>query len=88
MAILGTGGALIGTPLGWAVTFLFLATARAYLGLAGWEASAPTAWLPLLAASGAGLALWPLLAMMGGLGPALHAARLPVVQALYDTPPR
>jgi putative ABC transport system permease protein len=87
MAMLGTGGALIGTPLGWAVTFLFLETARAYLGLAAGEASSLTAWLPLLAASGAGLALWPLLAMLGGLVPALRAARLPVVQALYDTTP-
>jgi putative ABC transport system permease protein len=87
MAMLGMGGALIGTPLGWAVTFLFLGTAQAYLGLAAGEASSLAAWLPLLAASGAGLALWPLLAMLGGLGPALHAARLPVIQALYETTP-
>jgi putative ABC transport system permease protein len=87
MAMLGTGGALIGTPLGWTVTFLFLRTARAYLGLAAGEASSLASWLPLLAASGTGLALWPLLAMLGGLGPALHAARLPVVEALYETTP-
>jgi len=87
MAMLGTGGALIGTALGWAVTFLFLGVARVYLGLAGEGASSLTAWLPLLIASGTGLALWPLLAMLGGLGPALHAARLPVIQALYETTP-
>jgi putative ABC transport system permease protein len=87
MAMLGTTAALIGTALGWAVTFLFLGVARAYLGLPGEGVSSLAAWLPLLVASAAGLALWPLLAMLGGLGPALHAARLPVVQALYETTP-
>jgi putative ABC transport system permease protein len=86
-AMMGTTGALIGTVLGWAVTLLFLGVGRATLGLAGGETSSLAAWLPLLAASAAGLALWPLLAMLGGLGPALHAARLPVVQALYETTP-
>ncbi len=37
--------------------------------------------------AGLGLVLGPLLVMVGGLGPALHAARLPVVQALYETTP-
>jgi len=42
------------------------------------------AWFCLLAA---GLALWPLLSMLGGLAPALHASRLPVIKALYENPP-
>jgi putative ABC transport system permease protein len=87
MATLGTRSALIGTALGWAVTLLFLAVARATLGLSGGGAPSVTAWLPLFVASGAGLAIWPLLAMLGGLGPALYAARLPVIQALYETTP-
>jgi putative ABC transport system permease protein len=86
-AMLGTMAALIGTALGWAVTFLFLAMARPYLGLTGGGVSSLAAWRPLLSASAAGLALWPLLAMLGGLGPALHAARLPVIQALSETTP-
>jgi len=87
MATLGTRGALIGTALGWAVTLLFLRVARAYLGLAAWDVPSLTTWMPLLVASGIGLALWPLLTMLGGLGPALHAARLPVMQALRETTP-
>jgi putative ABC transport system permease protein len=87
MAMLGTTAALIGTALGWAVTFLFLSVTRAYLGLTGGEMSSLAGWLPLLVASLAGLALWPLLAMLGGLGPAIHAARLPVIQALYEAAP-
>ena len=86
-AILGTMAAAIGTVLGWVVILLFLGVARVYLGLTGEEVSSLAAWVPLLAASAIGLALWPLLAMLGGLAPALHAARQPVIQALYETPP-
>ena len=84
-AMLGTTAGLIGTALGWAVTILFLGVARAYLGLTAGGVSSLAAWLPLILASAAGLALWPLLAMLGGLGPALHVARLPVIRALYET---
>ncbi len=84
MAWLGTGAALLGTALGWAATALFLALARAHLGLVAESGASLAAWLPLLIASAAGLMLWPLLAMIGGLGAALHAARLPVIQALYE----
>jgi putative ABC transport system permease protein len=83
-ALLGTIAALIGTVLGWAVTVLFLNVARTYLGLSPGGTISVTSWLPLIAASAAGLALWPLLAMLGGLAAALHAARLPIVQALYE----
>jgi putative ABC transport system permease protein len=86
-AILGTTAAAIGTVLGWVITLLFLGAARVYLGLTGEGVSSLAAWAPLLAASAIGLALWPLLAMLGGLGPALYAARLPVIQALYETTP-
>jgi putative ABC transport system permease protein len=86
-ATLGTTAALIGTTLGWAVTLLFLSVARAYLGLTGEGMSSLAAWVPLLVASAAGAVLWPPLAMLGGLGPAIHAARLPVIQALYETRP-
>jgi putative ABC transport system permease protein len=86
-AMLGTMAALIGTALGWAVTFLFLGVAQTYLGLTGGGVSSLAVWRPLLVASAVGLALWPLLAMLGGLVPALHAARLPVIQALYETTP-
>lgn len=85
MAILGLTAAAIGTTLGWVVTLLFLGTARTYLGLPAEGAPSPEAWLPLLAASAVGLVLWPLLAMLGGLIPAQHTARLPVIQALYET---
>jgi len=87
-ALVGTAAALAGTVLGWVVTLLFLALARSYLGLTIHPAypstSSPAGWLPLLVASAAGLILWPLLAMAGGIGPALHAARLPVVQVAQD----
>jgi ABC-type lipoprotein release transport system permease subunit len=83
MALLGTMAALIGTALGWAVTLLFLYLAQAILGFTGQSASSLAAWQPLLVASAAGMILWPLLAMLGGLAPALHAARQPVIQALY-----
>jgi putative ABC transport system permease protein len=86
-AILGITAAVIGTVLGWVITLLFLGVARVYLGLTGEGVSSLAAWVPLLAASAIGLALWPLLAMLGGLGPALYAARLPVIQALYETTP-
>jgi putative ABC transport system permease protein len=84
-AILGTASAVVGTALSWAITLLFLAVARSTLGLTREGASTLTAWLPLLMATVAGLALWPLLAMAGALIPALHAARLPIVQALHET---
>jgi len=85
-ALLGSLAAMIGTALGWAATFFFLSVARAYLGLAG-DVSPLAAWLPLCAASAVSLALCPLLAMLGGLLPAWQAARLPVVQALYEAVP-
>jgi putative ABC transport system permease protein len=87
MALLGATAALLGTVLGWAAIFLFLGVARTYLGFTGEGMSFLSAWLPLLGASAAGLALWPLLAMLGGVVPALHVARLPVIQALYETAP-
>ena len=86
MMLLGTAAALVGTLLGWAVTLLFLGVGRTYLGLTGGGASSLATWFPLLAASAAELVLGPLLAILGGLGPALHAARLPVIQALHDAP--
>jgi putative ABC transport system permease protein len=82
MALLGAVAAWLGTALGWAVTLLFLTLARNYLGLSGGGADSPAAWLPLLAASAAGLLLWPLLAMLGGLAPAWRAGRMPPVEAL------
>jgi putative ABC transport system permease protein len=96
MAMLGTTAALIGTALGWVATFLFVGVVRAYLpapvattapGLTGGGMPSLAGWMPLLVASLAGLALWPLLAVLGGLGPAIHAARLPVIQALYEAAP-
>jgi hypothetical protein len=69
------------------MAILFLGVARTYLGLTGGEASSLAAWLPPLVASAAGLALWPLRAMLVGLAQALHAAGLPVIQALYETMP-
>jgi putative ABC transport system permease protein len=86
-ALLGAVAALMGTVLGWMVVFVFLAVARAYLGLSGHAAALPGAWLPLVEASVAGMALWPLLATLGGLIPAVQAARLPVVRALYEATP-
>jgi putative ABC transport system permease protein len=83
--ILGTMSAAIGTALGWAVSFLFLGVARTYLGLSGEGAASLSAWTPLVISSVVGLVLWPLLAMLGGLGPTVYAARLPVIQALYET---
>jgi putative ABC transport system permease protein len=86
-AVLGAVAAGVGTVLGWAVTLFFLAVARTHLGLAGEGMVSLSAWLPLLAASLVGLALWPLLAMLGGLLPTLYATRLPVIQALYEIAP-
>jgi putative ABC transport system permease protein len=86
-AILGTMSAVIGTILGWAVTLLFLGVARTYLGLSGEGTSSLASWAPLIVTSVMGLALWPLLAMLGGLGPTVYVARLPVIQALYETTP-
>jgi putative ABC transport system permease protein len=86
-ALLGIMAALIGSVLGWAVTVLFLSVARTYLGLSPQGTISATSWLPLIAASAAGLVLWPLLAMVGGLAAAYHAARLPVIQALYEIAP-
>jgi putative ABC transport system permease protein len=82
MALLGGAAALLGTALGWGITFLFLAVGRAALGLPGEGLASLTAWLPLVAASLGGLVLWPLLAMLGGLGPALHAAHQPILPSL------
>jgi len=84
-SMLGVAAAVAGTGLGWAVTFLFLALARAHLGLPGGERAALAPWLPLIAASAIGLILWPVLAALGALAPAAHASRLPVVQALGET---
>jgi putative ABC transport system permease protein len=84
MAILGFAAALLGTALGWAVTLVFMNLARDYLGLTGESVSSLAAWRPMIAASLIGLALWPLLATIGGIVPALYAARLPVVQALQE----
>jgi len=87
-ALVGTAAALVGTVLGWVVTLLFLGLARTYLGLtihpASPSTSSLTGWLPLLIASAAGLLLWPLLTMAGGIAPALHAAHQPIVQASQD----
>ncbi len=83
-AILGTASAVIGTALGWAVSLLFLSIAWTRLGLSGDSTSSLAAWIPLLIASAAGMALWPLLAMLGGLGPTVYAARLPIIQALSE----
>jgi putative ABC transport system permease protein len=87
MALLGAAAALIGTLLGWATTLLFWHLARARLGLPAAGPLSATAWLPLLVASVAGIGLWPLLAMFGGLIPALYAACLPVTQVMADTAP-
>ena len=86
-AILGTMSAVIGTALGWTISLLFLGVARTYLGLSGEGTSSLAIWIPLIVASVVGLALWPLLAMLGGLSPTVYAARLPVIQALYETAP-
>jgi putative ABC transport system permease protein len=86
-AVLGAASALVGTVLGWAVTLLFLGVVRTHLGLTGEGMASISAWLPLVFATVAGLALWPLLTMMGGLLPAIHVSRLPVMQALYEIAP-
>jgi putative ABC transport system permease protein len=84
-AMLGALAALIGTALGWAATLLFLAASHFYLpGTTTWWAGG-AAWLPLLMASLIGLVTWPLLAMLGGLAAAVHAAGLTVIRALYAT---
>jgi putative ABC transport system permease protein len=82
-AMLGGVAALVGTALGWIVTLLFLAASRAYLADTAAWGTGGAAWLPLLVASLAGLAVWPLLAMLGGLAAAFQAAGLPVIRALY-----
>ncbi len=82
-AMLGALAAVAGTALGWAITLLFVVLARTHLGLVSSGASSLAAWWPLLAASLLGLILWPVLAMLGGLVPALQAVRLPVIRALY-----
>jgi putative ABC transport system permease protein len=84
MAVLGGAAALIGTVLGWAVTFLFLYVGRTYWGLSTTGVASAAAWVPLSVASVAGVALWPLLAMLGGLGAAWHAARQPVLEAVQE----
>jgi hypothetical protein len=76
MAVLGSTASLIGIALGWGITLLFLGIARAHLGLPGEAAASLSAWTPLIASSLAGLVLWPLLALLGGLGPALNTTRL------------
>jgi putative ABC transport system permease protein len=76
MAILGSMAALVGTGLGWGITLLFLGIARACLGLPGEAAASLSVWIPLTASSLMGLVLWPLLALLGGLGPALSTTRL------------
>jgi putative ABC transport system permease protein len=86
-AVLGAVGALVGIALGWAITLLFLGVVRTHLGLAGEGMASLAGWLSLLAASMAGLVFWPLLTMLGGLLPALHTARLPVIQALHEIAP-
>ncbi len=75
-AILGGVAALIGTGLGWGITLLFLGLARTHLGLPDEAAASLPVWIPLIASSLAGLILWPLLALLGGLGPALSTTRL------------
>jgi len=87
MALLGATASWLGTIFGWAVTLTFLAVARIYLGVMGEGLGSFAAWLPLTVASLAGLVLWPLLAILGGLASAIHAARQPVVQALYEQAP-
>jgi putative ABC transport system permease protein len=88
-AALGALAALAGTAIGWGATLLFVALARAYLpglALAG-PPDAPSGWLSLAVASLAGLLLWPLLAMLGALAPAMRAARLPVILAVGEAAP-
>jgi putative ABC transport system permease protein len=87
VAILGSVAALIGTGLGWGITLLFLGLARTHLGLSGEAAASLVTWMPLVASSLVGLVLWPLLALLGGLGPALSTTRIPSVQALYQNLP-
>jgi putative ABC transport system permease protein len=84
MAMLGGIAALVGTALGWAIAALFVPVASPYLGLSAAGASSADAWLPLIIATIGGLALWPLLAMLGGLGAAWQAARLPAIEALQE----
>jgi len=84
MALLGGAAALAGTVLGWAATILFLGVAQAHLGFSGEGVSSLAAWLPLMVATLASWVLWPMLTMLGGLAPALHASRLPVIRALYQ----
>lgn len=88
MTITGIMAGLIGTMLGWVLTAVFWAGTRSYLGLgAGWAAGSE-GWLRLGIASVAGLLLWPVLAVFAGLIPARLAARLPVLEALYEVWPQ
>jgi putative ABC transport system permease protein len=84
MAMLGGIAALVGTVVGWVLTAIFLHLGRTYLGLSSGGVTTAAAWLPLGIASVAGLALWPLLAVLSGLGAAWQAARLPVIEALRE----
>lgn len=84
MAILGTAAALIGIILGWVTTLFFSFAARTYLGLTSESLVSSVTWRPLIAASAAGLVLWPLLAVLSGLVPALRAAQLSVIAALHE----
>jgi putative ABC transport system permease protein len=84
MAILGTAAALIGIILGWVTTLCFSFAARTYLGLTGESLVSPVTWRPLIAASAAGLVLWPFLAVLSGLVPSLRAARLSVIETLHE----
>jgi len=83
-ALQGAAGAILGTALGWAATLGFLAVARSQLGLGAGVSGSAEAWLPLVVASLAGLALWPLLGAVAALAAARQAARLPVVEILAE----
>jgi putative ABC transport system permease protein len=86
-AWLGTAAAVLGIALGWGITFFFLVVAQRTLGFYGEGLTSFAAWLPLVTSSAAGLVLWPSLTMLGAVIPARQAARLPIVQALYQATP-
>ncbi|MGD8397577.1 MAG: FtsX-like permease family protein [Anaerolineae bacterium] len=81
--MIGAAAAAAGTLLGWAVTLAFAMVARAHLGLGG---VTPDAWAALLGATVVAWVLWPAAAMLAALAAALHAARRPILEALYETP--